>query len=348
VVNLASARYRAAEPIVAFHTELRERLRTVPGVANVSVSYSQPLFNSPSSRSYLIAGREPPKPGSEPIAFTNGVSASYFDTFGTRILRGRGFDQTDTPTSRPVVIVNDTMARVLFPDQDAVGQRLAVVGAQPPVWAEIVGVAEDVKTLEMRPSPIVFQVYKPFPQEAWQYVTIAVRATEPARIPALLQPIRQAVAAIDSDQPVLNLMPSPQRIERNTNFLQTINQLLILFAALGVLLAALGIYGVTTRLVAQRTQEIGIRMALGAQMRDVLRLVLGNGLRIVLAGAALGAVGAFFLARVLAESFPAFGQGNPLHIAAASGFLLSIALIACLLPARRAARINPVEALRAE
>jgi putative ABC transport system permease protein len=164
----------------------------------------------------------------------------------------------------------------------------------------------------------------------------------------LLEPIRQAVAAIDSDQPVINLMPSPLRIERNTQFLQTINQLLILFATLGVLLAALGIYGVTARLVAQRTSEIGIRMALGAQIRDVLRLVIGTGLRVALAGAVLGTIGAFFLVRILTESFPAFGRGDPLHIAAASGVLLVIALIACLLPARRAARINPVEALRAE
>jgi predicted permease len=347
-VNLASARYNSTAPIVAFHDELRERLLNVPGVANVSVSYNQPLFNSPSQRSYLIAGREPPKPGNEPIAFTNGVSASYFDTFGTRILRGREFDQTDTHTSQAVIIINDTMARVLFPDEDPIGQRLAVVGSQPPVWAEIVGVAEDVKTLNMRPSPIAFQVYKPFPQESWQFVTIAVRATSPERMPALLEPIRKAVSAIDSDQPVLNLMPSPMRIERNTQFLQTINQLLILFAALGVALAALGIYGVTARLVAQRTSEIGIRMALGAQVRDVLRLILGNGLRIALLGAALGAVGAFFLARILAQSFPAFGRGNPWHIAAAGIALLIIASVACLLPARRATKISPVEALRAE
>jgi hypothetical protein len=240
------------------------------------------------------------------------------------------------------------MARTLFPDQDPVGQRLAVVGNQPPVWAEIVGVAEDVKTLDMRPSPIAFQVYKPFQQESWQYVTIAIRATEPAKMPTLLEPIRQAVAAIDSDQPVLNLMPSPLRIERNTQFLQTINQLLILFAALGVLLAALGIYGVTARVVVQRTSEIGIRMALGAQVRDVLRLIVGNGLRIAIAGTCIGAVGAFFLTRILAESFPAFGRGDPRHIVAAGGFLLLTALVACLLPARRAAKIDPIAALRAE
>jgi predicted permease len=347
-VNLASARYNSTAPIVAFHTELRERLLAMPGVENVSVSYSQPLFNSPTQRSYVIAGREPPKPGNEPVAFTNGVSASYFATFGTRILRGRAFDQTDTHTSRPVVIINDTMARALFPDQDPVGQQLAVVGTQPPIWAEIVGVAENVKTLDMRPSPIAFQVYKPFPQEAWQFVTIAVRATDPAKMPVLLEPIRQAVAAIDSEQPVLNLMPSPVRIDRNTQFLQTINQLLILFAALGVLLAALGIYGVTARVVVQRTSEIGIRMALGAQVRDVLRLIVGNGLRIAVTGTVIGAVGAFFLARILAESFPAFGRGDPRHVAVAGGFLLLTALVACLLPARRAANINPIEALRAE
>jgi len=348
IVNLASARYKDTAPILAFHTELRERLLAVPGVANVAVSYSQPLYNSPSQRHYLIAGREAPKAGDEPIAFTNGVSASYFDTFGTRILRGRGFAATDTPTSSPVVIINDAMARALFAGQDPIGQRIAVVGTQPAAWAEIVGVAQDVKTLDMRPSPIGFQVYKPFPQEPWQYVTIAIRATTPEQVPAVLEPIRKMVAAIDSDQPVLNLMPSPMRIERNTQFLQTINQLLMLFAALGVLLAALGIYGVTARLVAQRTNEIGIRLALGAQVSDLLRLVIGSGLRIALVGAAAGAVGALFLTDLLAKSFPAFGRGDPVHIATAGGFLLAVALIACLIPARRATKVDPMVALRAE
>jgi putative ABC transport system permease protein len=347
-VNLASARYNSTAPIVAFHTQLRESLLANPDVANVSVSYEEPLFNSPSQRGYLVEGREAPKPGQEAIAFTNGISASYFDTFGTRLLRGRVFNGTDTHTSQPVVIINDTMARSLFPNQDPIGQRLGVVGAQPPAWAEIVGIVEDVRAQEVNPSPIVFQVYKPYPQESWQYVSIAVRATEPARAPALLEAIRRTVAELDPDQPVLNLMLSTARLERNTAFLRTINQLLILFAGLGLLLAALGIYGVTARLVTQRTTEIGIRMALGAQVRDIARLVLGGGLRLTLAGAAVGLAGALVLSRYLSAEMPAFGGASLLPISVACAVLVCISLLACFLPARRATRVNPAIALRAE
>ncbi|MEO6003864.1 MAG: ABC transporter permease [Opitutus sp.] len=347
-VNLASSRYNSAEPIIAFHTQLRERLLAVPGVANVSVGYEEPLFNAPAQRSYFVEGREQPKPGHEAVAFTNGVSESYFDTVGTRLLRGRTFNQNDTPTSPPVVVINDTMARALFSGEDPLGRRLSLVGAKPPLIAEIVGIVEDVRPPDVRPSPIVFQVYKPFAQEAWQYVSILVRATDPSKVPSLLDPIRRAITALDPDQPVSNLTPSPVRIERNTAFLQTINQLLVLFAGLGVLLAALGIYGVTARLVAQRTSEIGIRMALGAQVHDIVRLILGGGFRMTLAGALAGLIGAAFLSRYLASEMPGFGHAGMLPVAAATGLLIVVTLIACLLPARRATKVNPIEALRAE
>ncbi|HVT74429.1 MAG TPA: ABC transporter permease [Lacunisphaera sp.] len=347
-LNLASARYNTAEPILAFHRELRERLLALPGVANASVSFMEPLFNAPSQRSYFVAGREPPKPGHEAVAFTNGVSASYFDTVGTHLLRGRAFNQTDTPTSPRVVVINETMARALFPGENPIGRRLAVVGAASGATAEIDGVAEDVHSPDLRPSPIVFQVYIPFAQETWQYVTIAVRAADPAKVPALLEPIRRAVASLDPDQPVTNLRPAAERIQLNNSFLQTINQLLALFAGLGLLLAALGIYGVTMRLVAQRSAEIGLRMALGAQVRDILKLILGGGLRLTLTGACVGLAGAVFLSRYVASEMPGFGRMGILPVAVAAALLMGVALIACLLPARRATRVDPVVALRAE
>ncbi|HWA87465.1 MAG TPA: ABC transporter permease [Opitutus sp.] len=347
-LNLASARYNSAGPILAFHQQLRERLMALPGIANVSVSFQDPLYDSPSQRSYFVVGRELPKPGHEAVAFTNGVSASYFATIGTRLLRGRIFDRTDTPTSPPVVVINDTMARALFPGENPVGRQLGVLGAQPAATAEIVGVVEDVRPPNVRPSPILFQVYKPFSQETWQYVSIAVRASDPARVPSLLDPIRRTVTALDPERPVINLLPAPARIELNMAFLQTIDQLLILFAGLGVLLAALGIYGVTARLVAQRTGEIGIRMALGAQVHHIASLVLGSGLRLTLAGSLVGLIGAAFLSRYLASEMPGFGRLGLMPVSIAAATLVVVALIACLLPARRATKVNPIEALRAE
>ena len=246
-VNLASEKYNSAEPILAFHRELRDRLMALPGVANVSVSFEEPLFDAPAQRSYRVEGREAPKPGQDIVAYTNGVSASYFDTFGTHLLRGRLIDETDTLTSRPVVVINDAMARALFPEGDAVGQHLAVAGDDKPAWAEIVGVVEDVRSPRVRPSAIGFQVYKPFAQEAWQYVTIAVRATDPAKVASLLDPIRKNVAALDPDQPVAGLRPAAEKVQLSAAFWVTIDRLLSLFAGLGLLLAALGIYGVTAR-----------------------------------------------------------------------------------------------------
>ena len=347
-VNLASAKYNSAEPIVAFHTELRERLRALPGVENVAVSYEEPLFDAPAQRSYRVEGREAPAPGQEAVAYTNGVSASYFDTVGTRVLRGRGFDATDTITSRPVVIINEAMARALFPGEDALGQRLAVAGDNSGAWAEIVGIAEDIHAPRVQPSTILFQVYKPFAQEAWQYVSISVRAATPAIIPSLLDPIRRTVAALDADQPVTNLLPSSLRMLNNFAVWQTIKQLLIMFAGLGLLLAALGIYGVTARLVAQRTSEIGLRMALGAQVGDIIGLVLGGGLRTTLVGAGVGLAGAMCLSQFLAQQLPVFGHSGPLPIVAAGGLLILTATIACFLPARRATKVDPMIALRAE
>jgi putative ABC transport system permease protein len=348
-VNLASARYNSAGPILGFHDGLRDRLLALPGVANVAVSYEEPLFDAPAQRSFQVEGRVPPPPGQEAVAYTNGVSASYFDTVGTRLLRGRVFDATDTPTSRPTVVINATMARALFPGEEAIGHRLGVVGdSATPAWAEIVGVVEDVHAKTVQPAPILFQVYKPFPQEAWQYTTISVRAADPAKVPALLEPIRLAVAALDPDQPVTNLLPATLRLERNAGFWQTINQLLILFATLGLLLSALGIYGVTTRLVAQRTAEIGLRLALGAQVRDVMKLVLGGGLRTTLIGTGAGLVGAYLLAHFLTLKMPVFGGNGLIPIATSTGLLVAVATVACYLPARRATKVDPVVALRAE
>lgn len=347
-VNLASAAYSTAEPLIAFHASLRDRLTALPGVANVAVSYEVPLYPSPSQRSFLVEGREPPPPGQEITADTNGVSASYFDTVGTRILRGRAIDETDRLDSRPVVVINEHMARALFPEGNAIGERISQTGLDTPQWAEIVGIAEDTRPFRIGPLPVTFQVYKPYSQEAWQYVTFSVRATDPDLAPTLLEPIREAVTALDREQPVFNLMTVPALIELNLEIWRTINQLLILFAGLGLLLAALGIYGIIARLVSQRTNEIGIRMALGAQVRDVVMLVLTGGLRTALIGAAFGLAGAWGLSLYLNSSLPAFGGNGMIPIAAAGVLLIVVALAACWFPARRAAKVDPVVALRAE
>lgn len=347
-LNLASTRFNAAEPIIAFHEELRTLLLQLPGVANAAVSFETPLYNSPARRGYRIEGRNPPPPGQEPQAYVNAVSASFFDTMGIRLLQGRLLDHTDQLTTRQVVVINESMARAVFPDGNALGQRLGLTGHDDPFWAEVVGIVADARALQVSPPSTLFQVYKPYAQEAWQYVRISVRAADPALAPTLVEPIRQTVASLDSDQPVLGLMPVTDQIVRNNGFWETVNHLLVLFAGLGLFLAAFGIYGVIARLVTQRTTEIGIRMALGAQIRDITNLVLGNGARMALLGAALGLGGSLLLGRYLTKEMPVFGGSGLLPVTLAAALLLIVALLACWLPAQRATKVNPIEALRAD
>ena len=345
-LSLPTGPYPTPARTMAFYTQLQERLAALPGVTDVAISYDLPLFGFPSQRSYAVAGQTPPVAGHEPIAFVNGITPRYFDTVGTRLLHGRTFASTDKMDSPHVVVINEAMATALFPNGDAVGRQLVPVGDKDPVPMEIVGVVEDVRFLNIAPSPVRFQLYLPLTQETWNYVAVTIRAASAKE--SLMEPLRRTVAALDPEMPVLNLLPVTVSIERNTDDLKLINQLLTGFAALGLFLAALGIYSVIARLVAQRTGEIGIRMALGAQTYDVVRLILGAGLRMVLVGAGLGLLGAIGLTLFLATAMPGLAASNVAAIIGATLVLVVIALLACWLPTRRATKIDPTIALRTE
>jgi predicted permease len=345
-VSLPKGVYATPERMMAFYTQLEQRLAAVPGVESVALSYNIPLYSFPSQRPYAVEGHPPPVPNHEPVAFVNGVTPGYFATFRTRILQGRAFDATDRIDSPPVAIINRSMARALFPSEDPVGRRLSPVGENAQRWLTIVGVAEDVRFMDIAPPPTRFQLYIPLTQETWGYVSVAARTSQPAK--TLMEPFQRAVAELDPEMPVLDLMPVPALIARNMRSLKLINELLVGFASLGLFLAALGIYGVITHLVAQQTGEIGIRMALGAQVGDVVRLILGTGLRMVALGAALGLLGALALARFLAGAMPGLATSNLTAIAFAAASLGAMALLACYIPARRASKIDPLIALRSE
>jgi putative ABC transport system permease protein len=340
----------AADPdrSLRFYRQLRDRLAALPGVENATVDVDLPLYGFPGPRGYMVEGRDRPQAGQEPTALTNAVSPEYFATIGTALVRGRGFLPSDTLKSPPVVIINETMARTLFPRGDAIGHRLGRVGEPDPGWAGIVGIAGDVRFLSITAQPTAFQVYKPLAQETWGYVSVTVRAKNAASAAGLVEPFRRVVTDLNPDLPVLTLMPVPAFITRTTQDLATINHLLLGFAALGLFLSALGIYGVIARLVSQRTIEIGIRMALGAKLDDVVRLVLGAGLRMTLIGAGLGLVGAFALTRVLSSTLPELATSNALSIAGAAVLLVGVSLGACYLPARRATKVDPLVAMRVE
>ncbi len=345
ILSLPAARYPDTERMMQFYEKVQQRVSALPGVSAAAISYDVPAFGFPSGNGFIVEGQPPPASGNELGAPINGVTPGYFDTMGTHVLRGRNFSPTDRSNSPHVIIINETMARVLFPGGDAVGRRLAY-DEKNPVWMEIIGVVEDVHFLNLGNASATFQTYIPLSQSTWSYVALSVRCGVPPA--TLLKSIRAAVNELDPDLAVKELMPVTAFIRRSMADVQAINQLLVGFALLGLFLAALGIYSVIARLVAQRTTEIGIRMALGAQVGDIARLILGAGMRPVLGGALLGLIGAIGLSRFLNSTMPGLAASGFASITIAGFVLILLALVACWLPARRATKVDPMVALRAE
>jgi putative ABC transport system permease protein len=338
-------------------SELLERVRQLPGVQSAGVAYrflrrdNSPPVNWP----FEIFGRPPMSEGQRPTAEHNAVSPGYFRALGIPLLRGRDFSEADTLESPGVALVNESFVRRFFPNQDPLGQHVTGVskpGALDakdvyglPVWYEIVGIVGDVKSLTSQPEPVP-EVYRSYWQWPMQNPKLFVRATgEPATLTAAIR--REAKAVIPN-------LPQPN-IRLLTDYVgESIAQprfqatLLTLFGALALLLAACGIYGVLAYTVAQRQREIGVRMALGAQPRNVLSLVIGQGLKLALLGASLGLVLALALVRLIQSLLYGVKPTDPKTFAGASLLLVAVALLACWLPARRASRVDPMEALRHE
>ena len=346
-ILLPTARYADATAIATFQRLALERLNALPGVATASLAYSQPFFTWSDTRKFLVEGHELPEPGREPAALINGVSPGYFSAVGTPLLAGRTFTDRDITGAARVFIISETMARGLFGNQNPIGRRIAHSGGSTPEWGEIVGVVGEVKSIFPDAVPVTHQLYLPMAQEPRAYNEIAVLTTgvEPA---ALLDAIRTTMRQLDADLPVRQLKPANERIARANYQLGVLRDMLSGIAALGLGLASLGVYGVIARTMAQRSGEFAIRLALGAQVRDISRSVLGTGVRLALVGSALGLIGAVGIARLLAAGFPGMRLDNTAAIGGATGLLILVALLACWLPARRASRINPINALRAE
>ncbi len=344
---LPDGTYPDPDDITAFQTRALERLRALPGVAAAGLSTSPPFFNWSESRRFIVEGQLPPEAGREPAAMINAITPDYLSTVGTRLLAGRDFDQRDRTGSPRVFVINQSMANTLFPGADPIGRRIAQVSDTGHEWGEVVGVVEDVRNVLPEAVTVPFQLYVPMTQEPRTYNEIAVRfrsTTATTVVPA----IRALMSELDPDLPIRNLKPAEDRVFRANYQLGVLRDMLTGIAGLGLGLAALGIYGVIARTMAQRTGEFGIRLALGAQVADITRLVLGSGLRLALTGAILGAIGDVGLTRLIAMGFPNMHLDNPWLLVASVIVLILAGLLASYLPARRAARINPIDSLRAE
>jgi len=345
-INLPPARYAEDYKQANFFGAVLERIGALPGVVSAGATTNLPFIGD-SQSDLTIEGRPEAKtPKDALIASYDSVSPDYFRATGISIVKGRAFTEQDKKGALPVAIISETMAHRFFGNEDPLGKHIRRGDSEDnKPWLTIIGIAGDVRRygLAERLRP---EIYYPYMQQSQAAMALVIRtAADPLSIaPA----VRREVQAVDKDQPVYDIKTMDSLLAKSIASNRLAVWLLGLFAALALLLASIGIYGVIAYSVTQRTREIGIRMALGARPRDVLRLVVGQGMMLTLIGIGLGLVGAFALTRVMASLLFSVSPTDPVTFAAISALLVVVALLACYIPARRAAKVDPMVALRHE
>jgi putative ABC transport system permease protein len=344
-VSLPGPKYAEDPKVIAFHREAVSRLQTLPGVQSASAVQALPFADLGAATSFAIVGRPAPPLGEEPGTDVRVVDENYFKTMGIPVIAGRTFTEQEGKEARKVVVINQAMARRYFPGENPLGKSLVIDMMDDPPPTEIIGVVGDARYAnldgELRPM-----IYWPIPQLPYNTMTYMLRTSGNAE--TLANAARREILAIDKDQPVSDIRTMESWLADSIARTRFGTTLLGAFAGLALILAAIGIYGVMSHSVAQRESEIGVRMALGAQARDVLRLVLRHGLSLVLVGVALGLLGALALTRVLGSLLYGVTATDPLTFAAIALLLTAVSWLACYLPARRATRVDPLTALRYE
>ncbi len=344
-VSLPNAKYSKDAQITAFYRDALARIRALPGVEAAGAIRPLPLTGNGRQTNVYIEGRPVPKPGQAPVSDYHSVTPGYFAAMGPRLLRGRLFTEADDANAPRVALVSRSFAQLFWPHQNPIGKRMKVNGYPAKHWTTVVGEVADTKQYGLDKKTKT-EFYLPQNQEAFSAMMLVVRTTGDAS--AMTSAVRDAVAAVDSQQPISHVRTMRDYLDENVSGTRMAAILLGLFAALGLLLAGIGIYGVIAYTVSLRTHEIGIRMALGASRADVLRMVLGTGARMALIGVAIGVVLSIALMRLLSSLLFGVKPGDPLIYALAACVLGGVAILACYVPARRAMKIAPAIALRYE
>jgi putative ABC transport system permease protein len=345
-IGLPGARYPKPENVISFYQQANKRIAALPGVKAAGITSVLPFSNNFDGRGLAIEDHPKP-PGEELTVDLYVTTPGYLRALEIPLLKGRALTDQDATDSPKVALINQTMADQLWAHEDAIGKRIKFPGSEknPQPWRTIVGVVRDVSQYALdKQAPM--QIYLPHEQFPTAFNTIVVKTDgDPA---ALTAAIRREILAVDKDQAVYQVATLDQLLADSILLRRFFMLLLIVFSSLAMILAAVGIYGVMSYAVTQRTQEIGIRMALGAGAIDVLRLVLANGMRLALAGVVLGLAGAFALTRLMAALLFGVQPTDALTFVAVSVTLIGVTLLACYLPARRATKVDPLVALRYE
>lgn len=346
-IALPDYKYREGHQMVGFCQRLLEGIEAMPGVNSVGLVNNLPLSNTNASYQFTVEGSQPVASGQEPSANYRVISPDYFRAMGIRLLKGRNFNEGDIENRPQVAIINNAMARRFWPDEGPIGKRLKLGGAESKSqWLMVVGVVSDVRHwLEDKPGP---EIYLPYFQSPQRNFFLVVRTSSDPH--GLAAAVRREVLALDKDQPVARIRSLEQMLFESLAPWRLYTMLLGIFAGVALFLATVGIYGVISYSVNQRTHEIGIRVALGARQGDVLKLVLGRGVILTLSGLAIGLAGAFALSRVVSSALflQEVAPTDPAGFAGAALLLVSMSLLASYIPAWRATRVDPVVALRYE
>jgi putative ABC transport system permease protein len=344
-ISLPSQKYNDSQKANLFFDQLFERVKAVPGVEAVGGTDPLPLSSSNATTGFVVEGGPLLPMADRPEVGERAVTPGYFETMRVPVLKGRSFTEQDRSDTPLVIIVNEALARRYWPDEEVIGKRLGFNEADKQNWYEIVSIVGNVKhdRLTAESKPELFFAYRQYPKN---FMSLVVRASsDPASLSAAL---REQVLAVDKDQPVFDIKTMNERMSKSMAQNRFVMLLLTVFSALALILAAVGIYGVMSYAVSQRTHEIGIRLALGAQTGDVLKMVVGQGLALTLAGVAAGVVGAVALTRLMASLLFEVSATDWLTFTLVALLLTGVALIACFVPARRATRVDPMVALRYE
>ena len=346
-LTLPATKYTDQPQIVALYQKALQSIRSLPGVDSAGITAATPLGGATESTSIRLPDHPSQDPKARAFSNYTMISPGYFAAAGTPILRGRDFLESDTADSLPVTIINSAMAKKFWPGADAIGKQVAPASKKYPA-AAIVGIVADVKRLSLREDPPP-EMYVPYNQKVWpSLLTMDVILRTKVDPASLTDDVRNALRSVDPDLPLAKIATLSTIVEDSMTLPRFAMLVLGSFAGLALLLASVGMYGVISYFVGQRTREIGVRVALGAQRRDVFGMVLGQGARLAAIGIALGLLAALAATRMMVSFLYRVQPIDPLTFAALPFLLLFIALLACYVPARRAMRVDPMVALRHE